>query len=134
MGFQTETFSRPQRLSDDLRLNEVERKYFTGKRNSQTKNGSTRTVWTDYQRVELNALAADVPKFIEWLDAKLHEHGVAEKLIPDDEALAARLQESFESQVRHVVETQILAKLDTNQIASEIIYTSDSLQPVALGR
>ena len=38
------------------------------------------------RRVELNAFTA--PQFIEWLERKLTENGLAERLIPDDDVLA----------------------------------------------
>ncbi len=45
------------------------------------------------QRVELNAFASD--DFVEWIEGKLEEHGVA-KVIPDEDCLADAYRRALE--------------------------------------
>jgi hypothetical protein len=54
--------------------------------------------WLQTRRVELNAMST--PKFIEWLDHKMAEHGSG-KLIPPPHVLTKELAESIDREVMH---------------------------------
>jgi len=71
--------------------------------------------WLQTHRVELNAMTT--PQFIEWLDAKMAEHGEG-KLIPPSKILTAELGVKLEAKVRTILTKRILqqAGLET-QIA-----------------
>jgi hypothetical protein len=74
----TEEFIRDKALPKGLSLNDMERKYFEGVPCGV--KGSKQL----YRccRVELNSLAADPDRFIEYVEAKLRQHGFAKKLVP----------------------------------------------------
>ena len=61
--------------------------------------------WLQVHRVELNAMTT--PRFIEWLDAKMAEHGDG-KLIPPPEVLTAELDEKLHAKIRDVLTERIL--------------------------
>ena len=61
----------------------------------------TRKPRTWGRRVELNALTSD--QFIEWLEAKLEEHGL-EKVIPDADTLALQYRRAL---ARHTINKTI---------------------------
>ena len=61
--------------------------------------------WLQTHRVELNAMTT--PQFIEWLDAKMAEHG-GDKLIPPLDVLESELDERIEAKVRAAVTERIL--------------------------
>ena len=67
--------------------------------------------WLQTHRVELNAMTT--PQFIEWLDAKMAEHGDG-KLTPPPEVLTAELEGKLKAKVRAIVTERILreANLD----------------------
>ena len=103
LGLQTETFDRKKRLSTGLHLTEKEREAFVGIRVGKKS-------WR-CQRVEINALAADPDRFLQFFESKLKEHGCTEKLVPpadvvaDDAALTLGLQ--LREQIWHEVEREL---------------------------
>jgi hypothetical protein len=56
-------------------------------------------------RVELNAMTT--PEFIEWLDAKMAEHGDG-KLVPPEEVVVEELESQLETKVRAAITERIL--------------------------
>jgi hypothetical protein len=70
----------------------VEKKYFTGEPRPYTNKAGK--VATEYvgQRIELNALSAYPAKFIEYIERKMEEYGVAKKLVPPPEVITAEAQ------------------------------------------
>ena len=71
LGLLTETFTRKNALPSGLKLNDLERAYFTG-----TPSGKS---WI-CERVELNALRPS--QRLEYAERKLKEHGATAKIIP----------------------------------------------------
>jgi hypothetical protein len=73
--------------------------------------------WLQTHRVELNAMTT--PEFIEWLDAKMAEHGDG-KLIPPPEVLTAALEEELGAKIRTDLTERILreAGLDAQVISA----------------
>src|SRR5262249_27238796 len=82
MDLATEEFVRKKALPQGLVLNRTEREYFDGTPDGGTYKGGK---WVQYyrcRRIELNALAADPDRFIEYVERKLEQHGCAKKLVP----------------------------------------------------
>jgi hypothetical protein len=74
--------------------------------------------WLQTHRVELNAMTT--PEFIEWLDAKMAEHGDG-KLIPPDDVLTAELEKRLDAKVRAAVTERILREAGfENQVAEAL--------------
>jgi hypothetical protein len=73
--------------------------------------------WLQTHRVELNAMTT--PQFIEWLDAKMAEHGDG-KLIPPPEVLTTALEDGLEAKIRADLTKRILreAGLDAQVISA----------------
>ncbi|MFB4321617.1 ATP-binding protein [Priestia sp. BR_2] len=69
--------------------------------------------WLQQNRVELNAMST--PEFIEWLENKMHEHGVG-KVIPSYEVLTAVFEESAAEAVRERVRREILERNSYEQL------------------
>jgi hypothetical protein len=65
--------------------------------------------WLQTHRVELNAMTT--PQFIEWLDAKMEEHGSG-KLIPPEEVLEQELAGRVEAKLRAEITERILREAD----------------------
>jgi hypothetical protein len=61
--------------------------------------------WLQTHRVELNAMTT--PQFIDWLDAKMAEHGDG-KLVPPETVVKAELEAKLEAKVRAKVTERIL--------------------------
>jgi hypothetical protein len=84
--------------------------------------------WLQTNRVELNAMTT--PQLIEWLDAKIAEHGDG-KLIPPHEVLEEELAERIESKVREEITERVLreARID-EQVADAVakIKTPDGVK------
>ena len=74
--------------------------------------------WLQTHRVELNAMTT--PQLIEWLDAKMAEHGDG-KLIPPADVLEQELAEQIEAKVRADITERVLreAGLD-DQVAAAV--------------
>ena len=68
-------------------------------------DGTSWEDWLQTHRVELNAMTT--PQFIDWLDAKMVEHGDG-KLIPPPSAVKQELQKTLQGQVRAILTERIL--------------------------
>jgi hypothetical protein len=92
MGLPTEEFTRDRALPRELEFDALERQHFEGRPCSWK---GRRQVYR-CQRVELNALASDPDRFLEYVEDKLRQHGCAQKLVPPrnvvvDKARALRM-------------------------------------------
>jgi hypothetical protein len=82
-------------------------------------DGTSWDDWLQTHRVELNAMTT--PEFIEWLDAKMEEHGVSGKLVPPDEVITADLEERLAAKVRAAITERILREAGLeNQVAEAL--------------
>jgi hypothetical protein len=82
MDFECEEFTRKNALPEMLALNEVERKYFTGRQ-------AGKKAWI-CKRVELNAMSA--PQLIGYIETKLVEAGATEKVLPPADVVEAEAE------------------------------------------
>src|SRR5262249_52958489 len=93
MGLEPEIFFRHKALPHELELNEVEQEHFEGEpTDGYSMHG--RTIY-ECRRVELNDLASDPERFIMWVEAKLKEHGCAEKLVPPKDVIVEEAKSSW---------------------------------------
>jgi len=74
--------------------------------------------WLQTKRVELNAMTT--PQLIEWLDAKMAEHGDG-KLIPPHEVMEQELADQIEAKIRADITERVLreARID-DQVADAV--------------
>jgi len=122
MGLAVETFVRKKALPKELTLSDLELEYFTGKARLVTgKNGKPKTHWVNCRRVELNALSADPQKFIEWVERKLAEHGVAKKLVPPKKIIVERAEAEREAILRRYARRCIEETLAIDAKVDEIV-------------
>ena len=71
------------------------------------------------------------PEFIEWLDAKMTEHGDG-KLIPPQELIATELEERLEQKIRAAVMEQILREAGFEDQVAETLAAIKRPSGVAL--
>jgi hypothetical protein len=71
----------------------------------EREDGDEWAEWLQTHRVELNAMTT--PQFIEWLDAKMAEHGDG-KLIPPSAVIAQEFETRLEANIREIVTDRIL--------------------------
>ncbi|TWU08388.1 ATP-binding protein [Stieleria varia] len=118
MGLQTETFARRKQLPSGLDLSQAALDSFAGVATEVVRKGKKHTEYRDCVRVELNALSADKDLFTEWIDRKLKQFGVAEKLIPKNETIcqyvANRTDEHLRQDIAEKVESMlcVASKID----------------------
>jgi DNA topoisomerase 6 subunit A-like protein len=93
---------------EEKKRNKLVAKYVTD-REDTAPDGNEWDEWLQDYRVELNAMTT--PQFIEWLDAKMAEHGNG-KLIPPPEVVAEELEAKFEEDLRAAVTERILREAD----------------------
>jgi hypothetical protein len=74
--------------------------------------------WLQTHRVELNAMTT--PELIDWLDAKMEEHGGG-KLIPPDEVLVETYMESVEERVRSEITERIFREARFEERVAEAL-------------
>ena len=110
MGLLTETFTRKNALPSGLRLNDIERTYFSGV-------PSGRKSWI-CERVELNALRPS--QRLEYVERKLKEHGATAKVIPPVPVLTQAAREQAEVLTRRALEQQLAALLDLDNLAARL--------------
>ena len=110
LGLLTETFTRKNALPSGLKLNDAERVRFSG-----TPKGKKSWIC---QRVELNALRPS--QRLEYVERKLKEHGATAKVIPPTPVLTQAAREQAEVLTRSVLERQLAALLDLDNLAAEL--------------
>jgi hypothetical protein len=114
MELDVEEFVRDRSLPQALELDDLEREYFEG---------------NPGRRIELNSLAADPDKFIQYIEQKLDEHGCAEKLVPPpkvliDRAMALRidlLQEAARRKLAELLNEDVLVRAVGQQLAGKVL-------------
>jgi hypothetical protein len=114
MGLPTEEFTRKKELPRGLRLNEVEKERFEGRRAGPKS-------WL-CRRVELNALSG--PALIAYTERGLRAAGVRGKVIPPDDVLAL----DFRSGVRQLVREQVVEDFE-RRIDEEVGNRLERLRP-----
>ena len=73
------------------------------------------------QRVEINALAADPQRFIEWLEGKLEEHGLKRKLIPEQDAIFEHAEEAITKKLTETIRGHVEELVDLDAITEALI-------------
>ena len=73
------------------------------------------------QRVEINALAADPQRFIEWLEGKLEEHGLKRKLIPKQDAIIEHAEEAITKKLTESIKRHVEELIDLDAITETLI-------------
>jgi hypothetical protein len=87
--------------------------------------------WLQTHRVELNAMTT--PEFIEWLDAKMAEHGDG-KLIPPPDVLTTELDEQLEHEVRDILTERILQQAGLENQVTEAMASIKRPNGTALAK
>jgi hypothetical protein len=111
VGLLTETFDRKMALPTKIVLTDAERRLFTGKATEG------RSVFKA-ERIELNAMSSK--QLIEYIESKLHEFGVIEKVIPDADSLPGLADEITKQMVQELVERIISETFSIPKIAKDI--------------
>ena len=117
MGLPTETFPRSKALPRDLELTDLEREYFTGEPRF---TGDNKRYWVNCQRVELNALSAKPHKFVEYVEAKLEEHGCASKLVPPKKDIEKAARKQRDDILGLRIQEEVNAQLDTEALIQRV--------------
>jgi hypothetical protein len=121
MGLEPEVFHRDRALPQGLELNAQEREHFHGRHVSY--NANRRPVY-ECRRVELNDLASDPDRFIEWVESKLEEHGCTNKLVPPRKIVLEVAKSVLRQRVESSVRANLSIILRVDQMAKDV---SDSL-------
>jgi hypothetical protein len=105
LGLDPEPFGRTRSIPDTLsgQLSELAEDYFE----------------TRHERFELNAILPDT-KRIEYIEDKLKENGVREKVIPPEDALAERREKMYRDKVGGWVDDIIAEMLDTDELKKKM--------------
>jgi hypothetical protein len=117
MGLQPETFTRCSALPQALELNDLERRYFEGVPAGFRKG---RQVYR-CQRVELNDLAKDPDEFNRYVERKLAEHGLDEKLVPPKGVVLDTAKAIRRKQIEDMVGDLLSDLLDEEEIAKALV-------------
>jgi hypothetical protein len=112
VGLLTETFLRKMALPTKISLTDDERRLFTGK----AITGNSKLFKAE--RIELNAMSSK--QLVEYIESKLHEFGVIEKVIPDAESLPEMADEITKQMVQEMVERIISETFSIPKIARDI--------------
>ncbi len=127
MGLETEFFTRKKEMPSGLELDELELEYFTGNAVMvKDRNGKEKPNWVKCRRIELNALSADPKVFVDWVEAKLQEHGVAKKLVPPVEVITAQATHDRNEKMRATIRKTIERKLDIESKIDRIVNDLES--------
>jgi hypothetical protein len=111
MGLECEEFTRQNALPEMLALNEVERKYFTGRQ-------AGKKAWI-CKRVELNAMSA--PQLIGYIETKLVEAGATEKVLPPADVVEAEAEGDYNDELTRMVEDEIKCRLDISKLVKQVL-------------
>ncbi len=101
MGLPAEQFTRKKKLPQGLRLNELEKEYFEGRRAGPKS-------WI-CRRVELNALSG--PDLIAFTERELQKAGARGKVIPPDDVLSERFRSAIRDMATAAVAAEWQARL-----------------------
>jgi DNA topoisomerase VI subunit B len=116
-GYECEKVTRFADMPQELReqLTEEEQKFLID--HARTSYGGKKTYYG--WRVELNALTS--AELLNYIEAKLVEHGVTEKECPPDEKILSESKDSFDSDLRLTVEEKIKSLLSVDELATVIV-------------
>jgi hypothetical protein len=117
MGLPTEEFTRDRALPRELELGELEREYFEGTPCGWKGN---RRVYR-CRRVELNALAADPDRFLQYVEDKLRQNGCTDKLVPPGKVVIERAKSLRSEMVTAAARSRVAALLDIEAIAQNLV-------------
>jgi len=112
LGLDTEEFIRDRELPQGLEFNEIERRYFEGVPCGWKKG---RRLYR-CQRVELNALASDPERFIQFVERKLAQHDGATKLVPPKKVMMEQAQLLVGGLIKDGVQKQLAELLHEDAI------------------
>jgi hypothetical protein len=115
MGLKPEVFPRVNALRKGLILNEIERQHFEGVPCGRYKNRQKYRC----QRVELNALAANPDRFIEYVEGKLLEHGCG-KLVPPKKVVIDAAKAKRTDLLMHVLLTEVMKAFGVSQVVDDL--------------
>jgi hypothetical protein len=110
MGLLTESFTRKNALPSGLKLSEKERKHFEG-RPAGPKS------WI-CERVELNALRPS--QRLEYVEAKLKEHGATAKVIPPASVVTEAAEDEAKAVSKEAIKEQLDKLLDLDALAASL--------------
>ena len=94
-------------------------------------DGETWEEWLQTHRVELNAMTT--PRLIEWLDAKMAEHGVG-KLVPPQDVIEAEFAANVEANVRTTLTEKILREAGLERQVKAAIKKLKKPTPAVLAK
>jgi hypothetical protein len=117
LGLEPEDFVRSRALPQGLVLNDVEREHFEG--TACDWHGGKKLYRC--RRVELNDLAADPDRFIQYVEKKLRQHGCAEKLVPPESVVLDRAAAQRTELLREVARAGLAELLKTEGLAAELV-------------
>lgn len=121
MGLASETFTRTKAMPRGLNLNKADLEAFTGiPRKVIKRNGNPGIVYEGCRRVELNALSADPPAFLRWIEKELKKHGVAQKLVPPKKVISARVTSQRENILRQRIQQRLNQVIDMPSLLEEV--------------
>jgi len=113
MGLPMESIDRKNAKTRQLKRSAKVRKNFTGDaRRVLSKSGKWKTQYVNCQRIELNALSAEPAKFVRWIERTLKKHGVAQKLVPPDDVIDARVNRVRADQLEVMIRVELESRLD----------------------
>lgn len=121
MGLPVEMFDRKKALPSNLELTDLEREYFTGDPRTVWGKSGQKTHWINCRRVELNALSADPHKFISWVESKLRQHGVAEKLVPPKKVIHTTARGKRDELLEAALRQEVDRQLDVDDRVAEMV-------------
>jgi len=123
LGLDTEEFTRRRALPEGLVLTEDERRAFEGQQ--QSLGYGERSSWI-CQRVELNAFSA--PQLVAYIEERLQETGVRDKIVPPDTTLATTARALYRAGVaeraRRAIETLLPIDAITDRLKDD--FTADA--------
>lgn len=118
-GYQTETFDRDSALMKTLipTLSARERQLFEGKK---THVGPDKTIWTDCQRVEINAIP--IKERVAYLERQLAKiAGLLPKVKPPESELVKAAEAELKALIETRVRTAVEARLNIDAIVDEAL-------------
>lgn len=118
LGLETEDFARTRELPADLELTDLEREMWIGKPDGFTKDNKPRY---RCQRIELNALAVDPDRFVEFIERKLSEHGLDRKLVPPDAVIADQAERHVDDVLDRMVRHEVASRLNVEKIVGAVL-------------
>jgi len=114
MVLQLESFIRQKSLPAKLHLRKkIERRCFQGEH-----IGGKR--WK-CKRIELNALAKSPDRFIEWIEAKLQQHGLDRRLVPPDRYITKHAVDRRRERLREQVSECVASALYLEALEEGIV-------------